>query len=82
MSRFLALLLVAPLAGGCRVSSADHREATRLEVPDAWSVEGKGDAPVEEILKGLIAVKAIPKQFRDGSSLEEIFLALTGESSD
>ena len=69
---------LAALGALSAVGAIEARGQGRYEL----MVEGKGDPPIEEILKGLIAVKAIPSQFRDGSSLEEIFLALTGESPD
>ena len=44
--RLPLVLLTAGLLGGCRVSSADHRESLPLEVPGAWTApEGEAALP-------------------------------------
>ncbi len=68
-----ATLLSLPAVG-----SIEARGSGRYEL----SIDGLGDEPVAAVLRTLLELKAMPKSLRDGSSLEEIFLSLTGDSEE
>ena len=74
---------ISVLEGSEFIAEVIQREKTRYRIPLASVGEGRDSGPaIRHLLQELLNLEITPRSFSEGSSLEEVFLQLTGGGAE